>query len=73
MRLEEAKKLQIVFKSNLSKKSRRRNKLEEHKITLKKLNCFTNHNKLLLTYLMINLQLYLRPNTKFIEKEFQVC
>ena len=30
----------------------------------KKLNCFKNHEKLLLNYLMIILQLYLRLNTK---------
>ena len=33
-----------------------------------------NHEKLLLNYLMIILQLHLRQNTiQFMEKEFQVC
>ena len=53
MKLEEAKKLQNVFKSNLNEISRRRNKSEENS---KILNCFTNQEKLLLNYLMIILQ-----------------
>ena len=37
------------------------------------LNCFTNHEKMLLNHSMIILQLYLRLNTKqLMEKEFQV-
>ena len=44
------------------------------KVQWKILNCLTNLEKLLLNYLMIILQLYLRLNTKqFMEKEFQLC
>ena len=37
---------------------------ESKKMTLKILNCFTNHEKQLLNYLIIILQLYLRRNIK---------
>ena len=44
------------------------------KVHWKMLNCFRNHKKLLLIYLIIILQFYLRLNTKqFMEEEFQVC
>ena len=59
MKLEEAKKQQNESKSNLNKISKRRFKSEEQKVTLKISNWFTNHEKLLLNYLMIILQLYL--------------
>ena len=74
MKLQLAKKLGNVFKSNLNKISKERQQVNEQKSTLKILNCFTNQKKLLLNYLMIILQLYLRLNTKkFMEKEFQFC
>ena len=64
-KLEDAKKLLNIFKSNLNKISRGRFKLGEQKMALKKiLNCITNHGKLLLNYLVIILQLYQRLNTK---------
>ena len=53
MKLEEAKKLQNVIKSNLREISKGRYKSEEQESALKILNCFTNHEKLLLNYLMI--------------------
>ena len=53
MKLEEAKKLQNVIKPNLSEISKGRYKSEEQESALKILNCFTNHEKLLLNYLMI--------------------
>ena len=59
MKLKEAKKQQNESKSNLNKISKRRFKSEEQKVTLKISNWFTNHEKLLLNYLMIILQLYL--------------
>ena len=52
-KLEEAKKLQNVFKSDLNEILRGRYKTEEQKSALKILNVFTNHEKLLLNYLMI--------------------
>ena len=48
----------------MNKISKGRFKSEEQKSALGNLNCFTNHEKLLLNYLMIILQLYLRLNTK---------
>ena len=59
MKQEEAKK-QNVFKSSLNEISRERFKPEEQKMALKILNCFTNHEKLLLYYFIIILQSYLR-------------
>ena len=57
-----------MFKSNLNEISR-----EEQKYALENLNSFRNHEKLLLIFLMIILQLLVRLNTKlFIEIEFQV-
>ena len=64
MKLEEAKKLQNVFKSNLSEISKIRYKSEEQESALKIWKWFKNHEKLLLNYLMIILQLCLRLNTK---------
>ena len=64
MKLEEAKKLQNIFKSSLNETSRGSFKSDEQKLALKILNYFTNHKKLLLNYLMIILQFYLRLNTK---------
>ena len=70
MKLEEAKKkLQNGFKSNLNKIPTGRHKSKEQKKHSKVLNCFTNHETLLLNYLMIILQLCLRLNTsEFMEK-----
>ena len=70
MKLEKAKNLQNVFKSNLNEISRGRFESEDQKkMHLKILNYFTNHEKLLSIYLMIILQLYLRLNTnQFMEK-----
>ena len=48
----------------MNKISKGRFKSEEQKSALENLNCFTNHEKLLLNCLMIILQLYLRLNTK---------
>ena len=59
MKLEEPRKLQNVFKSNLNEISNKTYKSEK-----KKLLYFTNHKKLLLHYLITILQLYLRLNTK---------
>ena len=53
MKPEEAKKLKNVIKSNLSEISKGRYKSEEQESALKILNCFTNHERLLLNYLMI--------------------
>ena len=64
MKLEEAKKLQNIFKSNLNKISKGRSKPKEQKVHQKILRGFTNHEKLLLNYLMIILQLYLKLNRK---------
>ena len=66
MKLEGAKKLHNVFKSNLNEILRERYKSEEQKSALE--------NTKLLYKLMIIIQLHLRLNTKqFMEKEFQVC
>ena len=59
MKLKEAKNRQNVFRSNLNEISRGRHKSEEQKSTLENINCFANHGKLLLNYLMIVLPLYL--------------
>ena len=64
MKLEEAKKLKNVFKSNLHEISKGRYKSEEQERALKILNWYTNYEKLLLNYLMIILQLSLRLNKK---------
>ena len=64
IKLEEAKKQQNVFKSNLNETLRGRFKSEDQKMVLKILNCFTKNEKVSLNYLIINLQLYLRLNTK---------
>ena len=64
MKLEEAKKLKNVFKSNLHEISKGRYKSEEQESALKILNWYTNYEKLLLNYLMIILQLSLRLNKK---------
>ena len=58
MKLEDAKELQNIFKSNLKKISKGRFKIQ------KILNSFTNHDKLLLNYIMIILQLNLKLKTK---------
>ena len=69
MKLDEAKKVQNVFRSNLNEMSRERYKTEKQKRAVENIDCFTNHEKLLFNYLMIILQLHLRQNTKqFIEK-----
>ena len=60
MKIEEAKKFQNVFKSNLKEISKGRHELEERESELKISNCFTNHQKLLLNYLMIIFQLYMK-------------
>ena len=74
MKLEEAKKLQNVFKSNLNEISRGRNKSEEQKMSLENFKLLYESRQPLLNYLTIILQLHLSQNTKqFIEKEFQVC
>ena len=70
-KLQLAKKLGNVFKSNLNKISKERQQVNEQKSTLKILNCFTNQKKLLSNYLVIIFQSYLRLNTKkFMEKNF---
>ena len=67
MKLEERKKLQ---KSNLNEISKGRYNQKSKKAHWKILNCFTNYEKLLLNYLIIILQLYLRLNTnQFMEKK----
>ena len=67
MKLEERKKLQ---KSNLNEISKGRYNQKSKKVHWKILNCFTNYEKLLLNYLIIILQLYLRLNTnQFMEKK----
>ena len=53
MKLEEARKLQNVFKSNLNEISRGRYKSDQKKVHWEILNCFANQEKLLLNYLMI--------------------
>ena len=74
MKIEEAKRLQNAFKLNLNQISRERYKSTGQKRALENIKLFMNHEKLLLNYLMIFLQLHLRQNTKqFMEKEFQVC
>ena len=64
IKLEESKKLQKIFKSNLNKILRGRFKSNEQKVHRKILNRVTNYEKLLLNYLIIIPQLYLRLNTK---------
>ena len=64
MEPEKAKKLQNVLKSSPNEISKRTYKSEEQESALKILNCFTNHKKLLLNYLMIILPLHLKLNTK---------
>ena len=64
IKLEESKKLQKIFKSNLNKILRGRFKSNEQKVHRKLLNRVTNYEKLLLNYLIIIPQLYLRLNTK---------
>ena len=72
--LEEPKKQQNVFKSKLNEILRGKYKTEEQKSALKMLNVFKKHERLLLNYLIIILQLCLRLNTKqFMEKKFQIC
>ena len=74
MKLEEAKILQSAFKLNPNEISREKYNQKSKKIHYKILNCLTSHEKLLLNYLMIKLQFFLRLNTKqFMEKEFHVC
>ena len=69
MKLEGAKKLQNVFKSNLNEISRRDINQKSKKVHWEILNCYTNHENLLLNYLMIILQFHLKLNTKqFTEK-----
>ena len=60
-KLEEAKKMQNVFKLNLNEKSRRRYKSEEQKMTYIN-DCCANHEKLLLIYSTVILQFYLLLN-----------
>ena len=60
MKIEEAKKLQNVFKLSLNEISKGRHESEEQESELKISNCFTNHQKLLLNYLMIIFQLYMK-------------
>ena len=64
MKLEEEKELQNIFKSNLNKISKGRFKSKEQKSALENIKLLTNHDKLLLNYLMIILQLHLKLNTK---------
>ena len=64
MKLGEAKEQQNIFKSNLNKTLEGRFKSKEQKGALKTFNCFTSREKLLLNYLMVILQLYLRLKTK---------
>ena len=64
MKLEKAKKLQILFKSNLNEISKGRFTSEEQQNAIKILTCFTNQEKLLSNYLMVILQLYLKLNAK---------
>ena len=45
--------MENLFKSNLNGISKGRYKSEEQESALKMLNCFTNHEKLLLNYIMI--------------------
>ena len=52
MKLEVAKKLQNVFKTNLNEISKDINQRSK-KVHWKILNCFTNHKKLLLNCLII--------------------
>ena len=64
MKLEDEKELQNIFKSNLNKISKGRFKSKEQKSALENIKLLTNHDKLLLNYLMIILQLHLKLNTK---------
>ena len=64
MKLADAKELQNIFQTNLNEISKGRFKSEEKKSALEKVNCFTNHGKLLLNYLMNILQLHLQLNAK---------
>ena len=69
MKLEEAKKLQNVSKSNLNENQEVGINQKSKNVLWKILNCFTNHEKLSSKCLMIILKLYLRLNTnQFIEK-----
>ena len=64
MKLEEIKKLQNIFKSNLNEISIGRFKLKEEKGSVESIKLLTSHEKLLLNYLMIILQLHLKLNIK---------
>ena len=64
MKLVGAKKLQNAFKSNQNETLKWTHKSEEQKSALKILNCFTNHEKLLLNYLMNIPEICLRLNRK---------
>ena len=64
MKLEEIKKLRNIFKSNLNEISIGRFKLKEEKGAVESIKLLTSHEKLLLNYLMIILQLHLKLNIK---------
>ena len=75
MKLEDAKKLQNIFKSNLKKISKWRFKSKEGKSTLENIELLHEswQAELLLNYLMIILQFYLKLKTKWnIEKDW-IC
>ena len=63
MKLEEAKQLENVFKSNINKISRGRYQSKKQKSALEKLNLLYEWRESL-GYLRIILQLYRRPNSK---------
>ena len=70
MKLEEAKKLQNVFKSNLNEISKGRYKSEEQESALENIKLLFESREAVIKLLMIILQLYLRLNTKqFMEKD----
>ena len=69
MKLEEVKQLQNVFKSNLNEISRGRNNSEKQNMALENIKLLCKSQEVVLNYLMIVLQLYLRLNTKkFMER-----
>ena len=68
--LEDPKRSQRKFKSDLNTKGSGAHISEEQKIAIKKFKCFTKLGKKILTYLMIILQWYLKLNiNQFMEKE----
>ena len=74
MKLEQTKRCRISLNQIYKKYKQEDINLKSKTVHQKMLNCFKNHEKLLLNHFMIISQLNLRLNTKqFMEKKFQAC